>query len=164
MMTLGLLFLIVYTALAAVDTTASATNTLAENVGSDFVLASTNQALKSIKSAEASGADVTALVERFNKAIDLQEEAERGDYESCPSYNECIVQSNTMMLSIVEDSSLLGNQLTAKFEQVSAMTFTVYVPIGSFALSVVIVLTYRAWVARRSRKYQSMDIHQRSAR
>lgn len=154
-MIIGYLLLIVYTVLAGANT--------ADNVGSDFVIATTNQALKSIKNAEASGADVSALVQRFNIAIDLQEQAERGVYKSCSSYNDCIVQSNSMMLSIVEDSSLMGNQLTARMEQSNAMTFTVYVPLGSFALSVAIVLIYRAWMSRRSKRYQGMDIHQRSA-
>ena len=163
-MTFGFLLLIVYTVIGGADITTTTGNSPADNVGSEFVIATTNQALKSIKNAEASNADVSDLVERFNAAIDLQEQAERGVYESCPSYNECIVQSNSMMLTIVEDSSLLGNQLTARIEQSNAMTFSVYVPVGSFALSVVIVLTYRAWISRRSKRYQAMDIHQRSAR
>ena len=157
-MTLGYLLLIVYTVLAGAD------NSPADDVGSDFVIATTNQALKSIKTAEAADADVSGLVDRFNVAIDLQEQAQRGVYQSCSSYNECIVQSNSMMLSIVEDSSLMGNQLTARMEQSNAMTFTVYIPLGSFAISVAIVLTYRAWESRRSKRYQGMDIHQRSAR
>jgi hypothetical protein len=130
--------------------------------GSDFVMATADQALKSINSAEAAGADVTELVARFNVAIDLQRQAERATYTSCSSYDVCIVQANNMMLSVVEDASILANQAVAKREQANVMTFTVYVPIGSFVISIVIVVLYRAWQSRRSKRYQEMDIHQRS--
>lgn len=158
-MILGFLLLIINTVIAGVGITQAG-----DNVASDFVIATTNEALKSIKNAEASNADVSDLVERFNVAIDLQEQAERGSYQSCPSYNECIVESNRIMLSIVEDSAVVGNQVTLRSEQANAMIFTVYVPIGSFALSILIVVTYRAWASRRSKSYQGMDIHQRSGR
>ena len=132
--------------------------------GSDFVMATANQALKSINSAEAAGADVTDLVARFNTAIDLQRQAERGTYISCASYDACIVQANNMMLAIVEDASILANQAVAKREQANVTTFTVYVPVGSFVASIAIVTLYRAWQSRRSKRYQEMDIHQRSGR
>jgi hypothetical protein len=130
--------------------------------GSDFVMATADQALKSINSAEAAGADVTELVARFNVAVDLQRQAERAAYTSCGSYDVCIVQANNMMLSVVEDASILANQAVAKREQANVMTFTVYVPVGSFVTSIVIVVLYRAWQSRRSKRYQEMDIHQRS--
>jgi hypothetical protein len=132
--------------------------------GSDFVMATANQALKSINSAEAAGADVSDLVARFNTAIDLQRQAERGTYASCSSYDACIVQANNMMLAIVEDASTLANQAIAKREQANVMTFTVYVPVGSFVASVAIVALYRAWQSRRAKRYQEMDIHQRGGR
>jgi hypothetical protein len=132
-----------------------------DNVSSDFVIATTNQALKSIKSAEASGADVSALIERFNMALDLQHQAEAKVYESCPNYNRCIAQSNTVMLSIVEDATVLGNEATASIEQASVLTFAVYVPAGAFALSVAVVMLHRAWSSRRAERYQKMDIHQK---
>lgn len=141
----------------AMSVTALAT----DGTGSDFVVATTNQALRSIKSAEAAGADVSDLVARFDIAIDLQQQAENGSYKDCPSYNECIVRSNDMLLSIVEDATTLGNQATSRNEQWKLMMFTVYVPLGSFVLSLAIVLFYRAWQNRRSKAYQEMDIHAR---
>lgn len=133
----------------------------ADKSGSDFVAATTDQALKSIKSAEIAGADITDLVARFNMVLDLQRQAERGTFTSCPSYDECIVQANDMMLEIVQDASTLANEATAKSEQANVMMFTVYVPVGSFIASVVIVVLFRAWQARRAKRYQEMDIHQR---
>lgn len=133
-----------------------------DNSGSDFVTATSEQALKSIKSAEAAGADVSDVIARFNIALDLQRQAERGTFTSCPSYDECIVQANDMMLAIVDDSSSLANQATAKNQQANVMMFTVYVPFGSFGASVLIVVVYRAWQHRRSERYQEMDIHQKS--
>ncbi len=131
------------------------------DASSDFVKATTNQALKSVKSAEVAGADVSLLVERFNVAIDLQHQAESSNYTDCTSADDCIIQSNDMMLAIIEDASELGNQATAKNEQRNIMTFTLYLPLGSFAASVAIVASYRAWKSRRNKRYQMMDIHQR---
>lgn len=154
-----LLLLVINTVLGG-NLVATGGNT-ADNVGSDFVIATTNQALRSIKSAEAAGADISDLIARFNVAIDLQQQAERGTYESCPSYNECIVLSNTMLLSIVEDATTAGNSATSRNEQAKLLMFTVYVPAGSFVASVAIVVTYRAWQSRRAKRYQRMDIYAR---
>jgi hypothetical protein len=66
-----------------------------------------------------------------------------------------------MMLSIVEDATYLSTEATAKKEQANVMTFTVYVPLGSFAASLLIVVAYRAWQNRRIKRYQGMDVHQR---
>ena len=130
---------------------------------SDFVAATSNQALKSIKSAEVAGADVSDLVARFNSALDLQKQAEKGTYVTCPSYDQCVIASNDMMLAIVEDATAVGQQAAARNEQANVMTFTVYVPLGSFAVSILIVVIYRAWQSRRAKSYQEMDVHQRSA-
>ena len=156
----ALLFFIVNSILAGNVTLAG--DAQQPGTGSDFVMATADQALKSINSAEAAGADVTELVARFNVAIDLQQQAERATYTSCSSYDVCIIQANNMMLSVVEDASILANQAVAKREQANVMTFTVYVPVGSFVTSVVIVVLYRAWQSRRSKRYQEMDIHQRT--
>ena len=155
----ALLFFIVNSILAGNVTLAG--DAQQAGTGSDFVMATADQALKSINSAEAAGADVTELVGRFNVAIDLQRQAERATYTSCGSYDVCIVQANNMMLSVVEDASILANQAVAKREQANVMTFTVYVPIGSFVTSIAVVVLYRAWQSRRSKRYQEMDIHQR---
>jgi hypothetical protein len=111
-------------------------------VGSDFVKATTTQALRSIKNAESAG-------------------AESGSYSSCVSYYDCIIQSNNIMLAIVEESSQAGKVSTAETEQVDVMMFTVYLPLGSFAMSLTIVALYRAWKAHRTKSYAEMDIHQR---
>jgi hypothetical protein len=156
------IFMLVISAVLAGDITLASVIT-SDTAGSDFVTATSNQALKSIKSAEAAGADVSDLVARFNVALSLQKEAERGNYVSCSSYDQCIVASNSMMLAIVEDATLVGNQATARNEQANVMTFTLFVPLGSFAASILIVIIYKSWQSRRAKSYQEMDVHQRSA-
>lgn len=146
-----------WTSAAAADGSTAAT-------GSGLLAATTNQALKSIKAAEAAGADVTGLVARFNEALSLQSQADSGDFAGCSSHDDCLVKSNDMMLAIVEDATALGNQATAKNEQANVMLFTVYVPAGSFMASLCIVIAYRTWQSRRQKRYQEMDIDQRSAR
>jgi hypothetical protein len=156
------IFMLVVSAVLAGDITLASVIT-GDTAGADFVTATSNQALKSIKSAEAAGADVSDLVARFNVALGLQKEAERGNYVSCSSYDQCIVASNSMMLAIVEDATLVGNQATARNEQANVMTFTLFVPLGSFGASILIVIIYKSWQSRRAKSYQEMDVHQRSA-
>jgi hypothetical protein len=156
------ILLLVVSAVLASDITLASVIT-GDTTSSDFVTATSNQALKSIKSAEAAGADVSDLVARFNSALDLQKQAEMGNYATCPSYDQCIIASNNMMLAIVEDATVVGNQATARNEQANVMTFTVFVPLGAFAASLLIVIIYRAWQSRRAKSYQEMNVHHRSA-
>jgi hypothetical protein len=130
---------------------------------SDFIGATTNQALRSIRNADESGADVSRLIDRFNAAIELQEQAENGRYKDCPSYNECVLKANDMLLSIVDEASSLSTQVTGKKEQASVIMFTVYIPIASFIGSVSIVVGYRAWKSWRARRFEKLEIHERSA-
>jgi hypothetical protein len=156
------ILLLVVSAVLAGDITLASVIT-GDTTSSDFVTATSNQALKSIKSAEAAGADVSDLVARFNSALDLQKQAEMGNFVTCPSYDQCIIASNNMMLAIVEDATVVGNQATARNEQANVMTFTVFVPLGAFAASLLIVIIYRAWQSRRAKSYQEMNVHHRSA-
>ncbi len=133
-----------------------------DGLRSDFVEATTAQAIRSIKNAEQAGADVAYLVEKFNVAIDLLQKAENNNYSTCPSHDECVIQANEILLSIVDEASLLANQATARNEQFVVLMFTVYVPVASFLLSVAIVVIYRAWKDRRIKRFQTMNIRQKS--
>ncbi|MGH9992543.1 MAG: hypothetical protein ACREBU_03995 [Nitrososphaera sp.] len=163
-MMISALVLFMVNLLIASNVTSTTAPVQTDGVSSDFVEATTAQALRSIKNAEQAGADVSGLVERFNVAIDLLQRAENNDSSSCASYDECVIQANDMLLSIVDNASLLANQATARNEQSIVMMFTVHLPVSSFLLSVVIVVVYRVWKDRRIKKFQTMNIRQRSAK
>lgn len=128
---------------------------------SDFVEASTDQALRSIRTAQEAGADVSELVNRLDVALDLQRQAERTSYVNCPSYNDCVLRANDMLLSVVHDASMLGNQAIAKREQAIVMTFTIYLPVLSFVVSIAIIVLHNAAKSRKIRKFENLDIRQR---
>ena len=159
---IGALVLSIVSILAAADAIGVSGGVSSEGVRSDLVKATTDQALRSIKNADESGADVSGLIDRFNVAIDLQQQAEKNDFTACNSYDACLIQSNDMLLAIVDDASSLRNQATANKEAANVMTFTVYLPVSSFVLSVLLVVMHRLWKSRRVKKFQEMDIHQRS--
>lgn len=159
---IGALVLSIVSILAAADAIGVSGGVSSEGVRSDLVKATTDQALRSIKNADESGADVSGLIDRFNVAIDLQQQAEKNDLTACNSYDACLIQSNDMLLAIVDDASSLRNQATANKEAANVMTFTVYLPVSSFVLSVLLVVMHRLWKSRRVKKFQEMDIHQKS--
>jgi hypothetical protein len=135
------------------------TSAYGQSSGAAILADTTNQALQNIRNAEAAGADVSDLVARFNSAVQLQDQATSGRFVDCKSYDECIINSNNILLSVVEDSSSLANKTTADNDQANMMTFAVYVPVASFVLSLAIVVMFKLWKTRRAKRYQGMDIH-----
>lgn len=127
---------------------------------SAFLSASTDQALRSIKNAEVSGVDTDPLIEKFNVAMDLVAQAEYEEYNSCPSDDECVLQANTILLSIVDQASSSSNQASARNEQLNTMIFTVYLPAISFVISLVILVTYRTWKSRKLKRFQTLNIEE----
>ena len=129
----------------------------------DLVEATADQALRSIRAAEASGADVSHLTEQFNTALDFQRQATDNAFTSCSGADECVIQANDMLLSIVDESSAMRSEATAGREAADVLTFTVYVPVSSFVVSVVIILLYNSWKSRRAKKFEALEIHQKGS-
>jgi hypothetical protein len=119
--------------------------------------------MRSIRAAEASGADVSHLTERFNTALDFQRQATDNAFTSCSGRDECIIQANNMLLSIVDESSGIRSEATAGKEAADMLTFTVYVPVSSFVVSVAIVVLYSSWKSRRAKKFEALEIHQKGS-
>jgi len=136
---------------------------LATGDSRELVEATADQALRSIRAAEASGADVSPLTERFNAALGLQQQATDNAFTSCSGHDECIIQANDMLLSIVDESSAIRSDATAGKEAANMLTFTVYVPVSSFIVSVAIVVLYNSWKSRRARKFEALVIHEKES-
>jgi hypothetical protein len=130
---------------------------------SELVEATADQALRSIRAAEASGADVSHLTEKFNSALDFQRQAAENVFTSCPGADECVIQANDMLLSIVDESSAMRSEATAGRDATDILTFTVYVPVSSFVISVAIILLYNSWKSRRAKKFEALEIHQKGS-
>jgi hypothetical protein len=130
---------------------------------SELVEATADQALRSIRAAEASGADVSHLTERFNTALDFQRQATDSAFTSCSGRDECIIQANDMLLSIVDESSAIRSEAAAGKEAADTLTFTAYVPVSSFVVSVAIVVLYRSWKSRRAKKFEALEIRQKGS-
>ncbi len=137
---------------------------LATGDSRELVEATADQALRSIRAAEASGADVSHLTERFNTALDFQRQATDNASASCSGPDECVIQANDMLLSIVDESSAIRSEATAGKEAADILTFTVYVPVSSFVVSIAIVALYKSWKSRRAKKFEALEIHQKGSR
>ncbi|HEY7734709.1 MAG TPA: hypothetical protein VIB07_07955 [Nitrososphaera sp.] len=128
-----------------------------------LVEATADQALRSIRAAEASGADVSHLTEKFNTALDFQRQAKENTFTSCSGPDECVIQANDLLLSIVDESSSIRSAAAAGREAADILTFTVYVPLSSFIVSVATILLYSMWKSRRTKKFEALEIHQKGS-
>lgn len=136
-------------------------DSLATGDSRELLEATADQALRSIRAAEASGADVSHLTERFNTALDFQRQATDNAFTSCSGPDECVIQANDMLLSIVDESSAIRSEASAGQEAADILTFTVYVPVLSFVVSVAMVVFYNSWKSRRAKKFEELEIHQK---
>jgi heme/copper-type cytochrome/quinol oxidase subunit 2 len=68
-----------------------------------------------------------------------------------------------MLLSIVDESSAMRSEATAGRDATDILTFTVYVPVSSFVISVAIILLYNSWKSRRAKKFEALEIHQKGS-
>jgi len=137
-----------------------ANNVNADEDGSLFST-SANLALESIKDAELASADVSDLVSSFNMAVDLMNQADKSQFDSCSSYEDCNEQAIKIFVQITNDARLLKEQAEASSIFQKLMTFIVYAPITAFATSVVGYCSFKAWRPYRMKRFLEMDISEK---
>jgi hypothetical protein len=112
-------------------------------------------AFEGIRQAEAAGADVSNIIDRFNSALDLERQAGTLEYESCASNNsDCVHVAKGIFQSIIEESQLLKQNAEQMSTLSALMIFIVYVPVGAFAVSLAVFYSYKALNSRKLRKLQ----------
>ena len=76
----------------------------------DLFHTSADLALKTIHEAESEGANVSELVENFNEALNLMDQAKKSKFDTCGSYEDCNQQAITILLKITNDGHVLKEQ------------------------------------------------------
>jgi hypothetical protein len=71
---------------------------------------SADLALSGIQDAERNGAEISPLIEKFNTALGLIEQANTSKYATCFGYDNCLDSATTIFNSISKDSVILKDE------------------------------------------------------
>ncbi|MFY3740882.1 MAG: hypothetical protein HMLIMOIP_001327 [Candidatus Nitrosomirales archaeon] len=116
-----------------------------------------NDALSAIHAAEASGANVSPLVDQFNIAIELLRLAEGPDFGSCSSFDQCTDNANQIFVSIINDADGLSEN--AKMEYYENMAVgEIYAILIAFALSFVGLYLYGQYKSHELKRFLEMEV------
>src|SRR5574341_1043082 len=115
----------------------------------NLISVSPELAVESIKDAQIAGADVSDLVNSFNIALDLIEQADRSNFDSCKSYEDCNERAMQIFAKITNDAYLLKEQAEAASTFQKSMNLMVYAPITTFIVSVIGYLSFNKWKSCR---------------
>lgn len=117
-----------------------------------------DEALISIREADRVGADISELVERFNTALLLNEEIEKGKFNSCSSYYECKDKIDNILSSVINDARALKETYKDSQGDQRLAIFVIYVPLISLASAFASVFIYDKWERYKIKKFLSMHI------
>ncbi|MGH9923654.1 MAG: hypothetical protein ACRD38_12975 [Nitrososphaerales archaeon] len=127
----------------------------------DLFHTSADLALKTIHEAEDAGANVTELIASFNEALNLMEQAEKSNFDTCSSYEDCSQQAITILVKITDDGHVLKEQAKETYVLHRFASFSIYAPVTAFTTSVIGYLFLRAWKANQVKRLLEMEIKQK---
>ncbi|MGH9877250.1 MAG: hypothetical protein ACRD5H_06390 [Nitrososphaerales archaeon] len=123
-----------------------------------LIIASPELAVESIKDAQIAGADVSDLVSSFNIALDLIEQADKSNFNSCYSYEDCNENAMQIFVKITNDARLMKEQAKVASTLQKSVNLSVYAPIAAFIVSVIGYLSYKEWKSRQTKRLLEMEI------
>ncbi|MGH9934504.1 MAG: hypothetical protein ACRD3Z_05235 [Nitrososphaerales archaeon] len=123
-----------------------------------LIIASPELAVESIKDAQIAGADVSDLVSSFNIALDLIEQADKSNFNSCYSYEDCNEKAMQIFVKITNDARLMKEQAKVASTLQKSVNLSVYAPIAAFIVSVIGYLSYKEWKSRQTKRLLEMEI------
>jgi hypothetical protein len=119
---------------------------------------SADLALKGIQDAERYGADVSILIEKFNRALGLIEQANTSDYVTCFDYDNCLDSAITVFNSISNDSVFLKDEANRLSVYRNVTVMGIYLPLIAFFSLLVIFYLYKTWKSFQKDKFLNMQI------
>jgi hypothetical protein len=119
-----------------------------------------SKAVKEIRIACAHGADVSSLIERFNIGLDLLEQEKMGQFNTCTDGNDCHQKAIKEFASVSSEAMRLGNMAEQESSVQKAIYFAVYVPLGAFVGSFLIVLTQKILRTIEIKKFQNSIVEE----
>jgi hypothetical protein len=114
-------------------------------------------ALQAIRDAEATGADVSELVDKFNVALDQLRQAEESHFDSCVSRDDCIASANRIFESIENEAHKLSDEAKNSLYQ-RILSSEVYAVVIAFGMSLGLLYVYKHYKSYQLRKFLDMDI------
>lgn len=122
---------------------------------------SADLALKGIQDAERSGADISMLIEKFNAAVGLIEEANTKNYVTCSGYNSCLDSAVTILNSISKDSAFLKDEANRLSGSKDVTVMGIYLPLMAFFSLLFAFYLYKTWKSVQREKFLNMLIKER---
>jgi hypothetical protein len=117
-------------------------------------------AVNEIRIAYAHGADVSSLVERFNIGLDLLRQEETGQFNTCTDGNDCHQKAIKEFAFVSSEAMRLGNMAEQESTVQKMIYFAVYVPLGAFVGSFLIVLTQKILRTIETKKFQNSIVEE----
>ena len=134
--------------------------TSADNImetDNNIINTSADAALKSIKEAQFAGADVSDLIRSFNMALDLIDQAEKSQFDSCVSYDDCNAKAAKIFGMITNNAHLMKEQAVAASIFQRVVNLSVYAPVSAFITSFAGYGLFRVWKAHQLSKLLEID-------
>ncbi len=122
---------------------------------------SADLALKGIQDAERYGADISILTEKFNKALDLIEQAATSNYVTCFGYDNCLDSAIAIFNSIGKDSVILKDEANRLSGYKNLTIMGICLPLITFFSLLFIFYLYKTWKSFQKDKFLNMQIKER---
>lgn len=131
------------------------------NNESNLISASPELVVESIKDAQIAGAEVSDLVSSFNIALDLIEQADKSNFNSCSSYEDCNEKALQIFVKVTNDAHLMKEQAEAASTLQKSVNLSVYAPIAAFIVAVIGYLSFKEWKSRQVKRLLEMEIEKK---
>jgi hypothetical protein len=125
---------------------------------------SADLALSGIQDAERNGAEVSPLIEKFNTALGLIEQANTSNYFTCFGYDDCLDSAVTIFNSISKDSTILKDEANRISSYKNFTVMGIYLPLIAFFSLLFIFYLYKSWKSFQKEKFLNMQIKERRER
>lgn len=122
------------------------------DIDNNITNTSADAALKSIQEAQLAGADVSDQIRSFNMALDLIDQAEKSQFDSCTSYDDCNEKATKIFGMITNNADLMKEQAAAASSFQKLANLSVYAPLSAFITSFAGYGLFRVWKAHQLSK------------
>ena len=122
---------------------------------------SADLALSGIQDAERNGAEISPLIEKFNTALGLIEQANTSKYATCFGYDNCLDSATTIFNSISKDSVILKDEANRLSDYKNLIVMGICLPLIAFFSLLFIFYLYKTWKSFQNDKFLNMQIKER---
>jgi len=122
---------------------------------------SADLALSGIQDAERNGAEISPLIEKFNTALGLIEQANTSKYTTCFSYDSCLDSATTIFNSISNDSVILKEKANSTSGYLNVIVMGIFLSLIAFFSLLFIFYLYKSWKSFQKDKFLDMQIKER---